>query len=159
MGMEVLVGLRGLSGRSETLLRYVGDMSGFEISMADWVVVVVAGGSTGLRPEPRKSFFVENLRAREEVVEGVGGWAGGRVGSSGVGRGWPLASIRNKEFVGGGCEGGTFSRAILKTGIKSVFRRLSESVSLFISDSRTMILESGYQTRNLGTNLSCGVGL
>jgi hypothetical protein len=87
MGMEVLVGLRGLSGRSETLLRYVGDMSGFEISMADWVVVVVAGGSTGLRPEPRKSFFVENLRAREEVVEGVGGWAGGGVGSSGVGRG------------------------------------------------------------------------
>jgi len=49
--------------------------------------------STGLR-EPRKSFFVENLRARLEPVEvfvevgGGGGRGGGPgVGRSGVGRG------------------------------------------------------------------------
>ena len=92
--MDVLVGLLGLSGRSDTLLRYVGDRRGFEISMAAcWLTdVAVVGVSTGLRPEPRKSFFVENLRAREEVVEVVGVWAGGGVGSSGVGRGLHVSS-------------------------------------------------------------------
>ena len=54
-------------------------MSGLEISIA-------ARSSTGLRlPPPRKSFFVENLRARleppdEGAVEGVG--------RSGVGKGY-----------------------------------------------------------------------
>jgi len=36
----------------------------------------------------------------------------------------------------------TFSRAILKTGVKSVLRRVSWSVRRLISDSMTMILES-----------------
>jgi hypothetical protein len=59
-------------------LRYVGDMRGLEISMA-------VRSSTGLRlPPPRKSFLVENLRARLEPPED--GAVDG-VGRSGVGRG------------------------------------------------------------------------
>ena len=56
-------------------------MSGFEISMLRSEV------SAGLRPpEPRKSFFVENLRARLEPPEEGG--AGVGVGKSGVGNGY-----------------------------------------------------------------------
>ena len=77
--MEDFVGLRGDSGLLSSLIpfKYVGDMSGFEISMAR--------SSGTLRPPPRKSFLVENLRARLEpvVVVVVLG-----VGKSGVGRGY-----------------------------------------------------------------------
>ena len=78
MGMLVFVGLRGDSGRrrsSFTPLRYVGDMSGLDISIARW-------SSVFFREPPRKSFFVENLRARLEPV--LGGGAAGVGGRSGV---------------------------------------------------------------------------
>ena len=112
IGIEFLVGLRGLSGlrSSEMLLRYVGDMSGLEISM------LLRSDSVGLRlPEPRKSFLVENLRARldppeeEEVVAAFG------VGKSGVGRGYhEYVSFEDEELsaIGGGgrveAEGGMY---------------------------------------------------
>ena len=81
IGIEVFVGDRGLSGLSVRPLRCEGDMSGLEISMGCWLLSAV------FREPPRKSFFVENLRARLEPVEVVGVTAGGGVGSSGVGRG------------------------------------------------------------------------
>ena len=101
-------------------------MSGLEISMGRTV-------SSLRREPPRKSFFVENLRARLEPVD-IGGGAIAGVGGSGVGRGCRVNSF---ELVGR-----TFSRAILKTGRRSSLRRVIWSVMRFISYSRTMILES-----------------
>jgi hypothetical protein len=73
------VGLRGDSGLRSSLrpFRYVGLINGFEIS-------ICRESSTGLREPPRKSFFVENFRARlDPDVIGVA-----TVGRSGVGRGF-----------------------------------------------------------------------
>lgn len=66
--MLVFVGDRGDSGlvrSSATPFRYVGLINGFEISI--W-----RSASGVFRLPPRKSFFVENLRAREEPVLVVG---------------------------------------------------------------------------------------
>jgi len=66
---------------------YVGDMSGFEIS-------ICRVSSLALRDDPRKSFLVENLRARldpePEVAVEMEDCCGSRLGvtGSGVGRGY-----------------------------------------------------------------------
>jgi hypothetical protein len=88
IGIEVFVGLLGDSGllSSLTPFKYVGLINGFEIS-----IVRLSLFSVVLR---RKSFFVENFRARLEpvvvvdvgVVEGAVETSG--VGRSGVGRGY-----------------------------------------------------------------------
>ena len=69
IGILVFVGDRGDSGlvrSSVTPFKYVGLIKGLDISICRSVSGV-------LRLPPKKSFFVENLRAREEpeVVVGV----------------------------------------------------------------------------------------
>ena len=80
IGMTVFVGLRGDSGflSSATPLRYVGLMSGLEIS--------IGRGSSEVF---RKKSFVEIFRLKlVPELEGGGGATGAGGGSSGVGRGY-----------------------------------------------------------------------
>jgi hypothetical protein len=83
MGMFPLVGLRGDSGCSFTgVMLWVGLNKGFSSAG-------VVGGTAFL--PPRKSFLVENFRAREEPVEEAGRGTTG-VSNSGVGSGYRQVS-------------------------------------------------------------------
>ena len=91
---------------------YVGDISGFEIS-------ICRVSSLALRDDPRKSFLVENLRARldpepevaVEVVVDVEDCCGSRLGvtGSGVGRGYTCGLVQERMYKGRGKGNYSFS--------------------------------------------------